>query len=304
MSQANQLTDVSVVPEEDREILNHQLNGVESEKEAADVLVSKMLDEERAAGRGKEAHEGEEGTEVVDPAEEEADKVKAKQIDESESQRRRRLRRESENRTRAERDRLNQEVGRLKERLKQVEEKNPERNRDQYADNQEAYIGDRAGYAAQHVATVQSIEEAERAAEEADERLSSHQQEAITEYFAEGNKKYPDFERTVKAEGLAITNAMAEVFLDEGMQDIAYELAKQPHELARIAAIPSPIMQVKEILKAQAALEAKASERVTTKAPPPIKPIRAAGAPQAKSLSEMSFAEYEAYRKKQMATRR
>ena len=301
------VSDVPGIATEDQEILEGQLNGIESEREAADVLVQRMLKEEAEAGRGGEqnAEEGDVDPPTVDDdaaAAAEADKVKAKQVEESESQRRRRLRRESENRTRADRDRLQQELGKLKERLRQVEAKNPDR--DAYGDDQESYIGDRAGYAAQHVAVAQQVEETDQRAKELDTELSRHAEQAQSEYFSEGNRKYPDFEKTIKSDNLAFTPAMAEALMEDGMHDIAYELAKQPHEVARIAALQSPILQVKEILKAQAALEAKASDRVTTKAPPPIKPIRAAGAPQAKSPSEMNFAEYEAFRKKQMAARR
>lgn len=299
--------DLSGVSAEDADILNHQLNGVESEKEAADVRVSRMLKEEADAGRGKEQFElddEDEGEQVAKTGDEPTDEDKAAKAkaDESDSQRRRRLRREASDRTRSEYAKAQQEIGRLKERLKQVETKYPDP--DAYGDDTATYIADRAGYAAQYVNTNDQLEQVEAKAKSVETEMRRIEQQAMQDYFADGNRKYPDFERTLKADHLPFTPAMTEVLLEDGMHDIAYELAKQPEEVARIAALQSPILQVKEILRVQAALQAKAAERVTTKAPPPIKPIRAAGAPATKSPSDMTMAEYSEFRKNQMASSR
>lgn len=299
--------DLSGVSAEDADILNHQLNGVESEKEAADVRVSRMLKEEADAGRGKEQFElddEDEGEQVAKTSDEpsEEDKAAKAKAEESDSQRRRRLRREASDRTRSEYAKAQQEIGRLKERLKQVETKNPDP--DAYGDDTATYIADRAGYAAQYVNTNDQLEQVEARAKSTQAEMQRLEQQAMQDYFTDGNRKYPDFERTLKADHLPFTPAMTEVLLEDGMHDIAYELAKQPEEVARIAALQSPILQVKEILRVQAALQAKAAERVTTKAPPPIKPIRAAGAPATKSPSDMTMAEYSEFRKNQMASSR
>lgn len=299
--------DLSGVSAEDADILNHQLNGVESEKEAADVRVSRMLKEEADAGRGKEQFEtddDDEGEQVAKTGDEPTDEDRAAKAkaEESDSQRRRRLRREASDRTRNEYAKAQQEIGRLKERLKQVETKNPDP--DAYGDDTATYIADRAGYAAQYVNTTDQLEQVETRAKSTQAEMQRLEQQAMQDYFADGNRKFPDFERTLKADHLPFTPAMTEVLLEDGMHDIAYELAKQPEEVARIAALQSPILQVKEILRVQAALQAKAADRVTTKAPPPIKPIRAAGAPATKSPSDMTMAEYSEYRKNQMASSR
>lgn len=319
--------DLSGVSAEDADILNHQLNGVESEKEAADVRVSRMLKEEADAGRGREQFDTDDVLDVVkrvakrpknpdggafetdelaedDGSDETTDEDRAAKAkaDESDSQRRRRLRREASDRTRNEYAKAQQEIGRLRERLKQVETKNPDP--DAYGDDTATYIADRAGYAAQYVNTNDQLEQVEAKAKSVETEMRRIEQQAMQDYFADGNRKYPDFERTLKADHLPFTPAMTEVLLEDGMHDIAYELAKQPEEVARIAALQSPILQVKEILRVQAALQAKAADRVTTKAPPPIKPIRAAGAPATKSPSDMTMAEYSEFRKNQMASSR
>jgi hypothetical protein len=299
--------DLSGVSADDAEILNHQLNGVESEKEAADVRVSRMLKEEADAGRGKEQFElddEDEGEQVAKTADEPTDEDKAAKAkaEETDSQRRRRLRREASDRTRSESAKAQQEIGRLKERLKQVETKNPDP--EAYGDDTATYIADRAGYAAQHVNTTDQLEQVEARAKSTQAEMQRLEQQAMQDYFADGNRRFPDFERTLKADHLPFTPAMTEALMDDGMHDIAYELAKQPEEVARIAALPSPILQVKEILRVQAALQAKAADRVTTKAPPPIKPIRAAGAPATKSPSDMTMAEYSEYRKNQLSSSR
>lgn len=293
--------DLSGVSAEDADILNHQLNGVESEKEAADVLVSRMLKEETDAGRGREDYQTDDddmvaksGDELDDAAA--ADKVKARQEEETRSQKRARLRRETITRAQAERDAAQREIGRLKERLKHVETRNPDP--DAYGDDQANYIADRAGYAAQYINTQDQLEQVEARAKATDTAIAQQHAEAMNDYFSEGNRKYPDFEKTIKADGLSFTSTMVEALTEDGMHDIAYELAKQPEEVARIAALP-PIAQVKEILRMQASSQSKAAERTTTKAPPPIKPIRAAGAPATKSPADMSMDEYAKWRRSQ-----
>lgn len=289
---------------EDMEILNGQLEGVqESEKEATDQRVARMLDDERKAGRGLEEWE-QDGGEAGDEGEEETGAKTEQQkpkTDESDSQRRRRQRRENATRQREAFMEAQRTIGRLEERLKAVEAKNPDPDR--YGDDSATYIADRAGYAAQYVAVSDQIEQARATAKQHEDAVQAAQNQEIQDYFAEGNKRFPDFEKTLRSEDLPFTPAMMEALLDDDMHDVAYELAKQPGEVARIAALPNPVLQVKEILRAQAALKAKAAERVQTKAPPPIKPIRAAGAPTTKSPSDMSMAEYAEWRSKQMARR-
>lgn len=290
------------VAPEDAEIIQASLDGVqESEKEATDQKVARMLEEERKAGRGVEQHEqddedGEAQASDDDAAKEEAPKTDTK---ESDSQRRRRLRREAATRSRMELARANQKIGALQERLKKVEEKNPDP--ELYGDDTASYVGDRAGYAAQHVAATERLEEAQAEAKAHQQALEQETAQEMADFFSEGVRKHPDFDKVLRADGLAFTPAMVEAIVEDGLHDLAYELAKQPQEVARIASLSSPILQVKEILRAQAALEAKAAESKTTKAPPPIKPIRAAGATTAKSPSEMTMAEYTEWRRKSMA---
>lgn len=310
--------DLSGVSAEDADILNHQLNGVESEKEAADVRVSRMLKEEADAGRGKEQFElddedegeqvaktdDEDGEQVAKTADEpsEADKLKARQEEETRSQKRARLRRETIQRAQSDRDRLQREVGRLQERLKAVEARNPDP--DAYGDDTPTYVADRAGYAASHIATADQLEDVKAQANAADATIAQQKAESVADYFAEGNRKYPDFQKTIVDNAGLFTADMADSLIELDMFDVAYELAKRPEEAARIAALGSPALRTKEMIQMQASLQSKAADRTITRAPPPIKPIRAAGAPATKRLEELPNAEYFALRKQQMASKR
>ena len=80
--------------------------------------------------------------------------------------------------------------------------------------------------------------------------------------------------------------------------DVAYYLATHVKESAEIAKLP-PLQQIRALYD----LEAKVSQpkaAPVSKAPPPVKPVRGGSASASKPVSEMSMAEYYAYRKKQI----
>lgn len=86
---------------------------------------------------------------------------------------------------------------------------------------------------------------------------------------------------------------------------IAYDLAQDRKEAERIAAL-SPGAAYKAIGKLEAKLEAKAAEakkpepKKTTSAPAPIDPVGSGKSTVKKSPEEMSYSEYERYRRDQL----
>jgi hypothetical protein len=308
MAEETQTETLSVDPNSDEAIFDNMLNGVESQKEATDVRVAQMLKEEAAEGRGVEpfVHEAEKSAEEAEKAEakqaEDAAKAKAEteqqKPEESDSQRRRRLRREAENRTRSDLSRTKEEVIRLRERVRMLQERAPDKQA--YGDDVDTYVADRAAASAQYANVSEQLERSEAAERAAEEKLQAESAQSYNEYIAEGKKKYSDFDKVIQSDALIVTPAMTETLLDDGMQEVAYELAKNPLEMNAIAALPTPIEQVRAILKKQAALEARAAEATQSKAPPPIKTVKGASASTAKHPSQMTMAEYENFRKQQL----
>lgn len=304
---SNTLANDPGIAPEDKEIIEHQLNGVESEKEAADIRIAAMLADEMKAGRGKEDHDtGEDDDADSDDVDAKAvaddAAKKTAEAEESDSQRRRRLRREAENRTRQQNQRLTAENARLREKLRNVDARTPDPAA--YGNNTADYVADRAAHSAQKALIESEIERTEAAVDEVESESAEQSAQSYEDYMSDGVRRHADFREVVTNPKLHITPAMVEAFRDEGAQDIAYELAKNPAEMNRIASLPTPIEQVKAIWKAQAALEAKAAQSRTSNAPPPIKPLKGSGAAPAKSPSEMGMAEYAEYRRKQMAQSR
>lgn len=122
---------------------------------------------------------------------------------------------------------------------------------------------------------------------------------------------HPDFDEVVMGvEHIPVPPALQRALLtSEVGPRIMYELASNPAELARISALP-PIDAAREIGR----LEARASGTATPKqspkpatrkaaAPAPITPVTARGPTTVKSVSQMSYEEYNAWRDSQKTKR-
>lgn len=131
-------------------------------------------------------------------------------------------------------------------------------------------------------------------------------QTAAQKFFSAGHQKYEDFDAVATYNpDLIVTPAMQEALIDsEHGADVAYYLGKNLTEARRIAGLP-PVAQVREIGKIEAKLQtAETPPKRTTQAPEPIKPVETKGNTSAKDPSQMSDAEFSAYRKRQIAQRR
>lgn len=262
------------------------VNSEESESSTSDFEVSDA-----------DTDKAEQQEQVSDEAEQ-SDGEGAEQETETKSQRRRRLRREREQAKEAEIARLQRENQRLEQRAKGLQ---PPR-RDQFYDEAD-YT---AALAAYNVRRQDAESDAERinteysAVEEGD---AQQFQESLTDFNSEGSAKYKDFVEKVSRQpdqgGPQITHMMAEAMMESDVGvDVAYYLATHVKESNAIAKLP-PMQQIRALYD----LEAKVSQpkaAPVSKAPPPVKPVRGGSASASKPVSEMSMAEYYAYRKKQI----
>lgn len=113
-------------------------------------------------------------------------------------------------------------------------------------------------------------------------------------------EKAPDFDQVaLSPNSHPVTPFMADLIKesDQG-PEIAYWLAKNHQESARIAALP-PARAAVEIGRLEARFAQPAAPRFT-QAPAPVKTVSSGNAAPVKAPGEMSFAEYETWRMAQM----
>lgn len=196
----------------------------------------------------------------------------------------------------------------LQERLERLEAQANPRQRDDAVptldkfDNFEDYMAARVAYEAEKVVETRlsrvQQQEAARKAQEAQTKVISSWQEKQ----AAAADKYPDFEEVVSESDAPVTPSMSQAIVESDVgADIAYYLAQHPDEAKAIANL-SPIRQIAAIGRLEEKV-IKPPPRKTTEAPPPIKPAGSKSQTD-KDPSEMSAAEFAAWRKKTIAARR
>jgi hypothetical protein len=271
------------------------------DQEAIEVALEDLSD----VSDSEPSTETEEGLEQPEQLEADAAEQQAEANDEgsqeqeTKSQRRRRLRREREQKTNDRVKALEAENARLKTKADRLKAPNPQ----QYTSEAE-YQADLAAYKVRKQDIEDESERINQDYSEAEQEDGSAYSEAITDFQAEGSAKYKDFRdvisRPTESGGPAFTTIMTEALFESDIGiDVAYELAKNPQETYKIAKL-SPVAQAKAIFEAEAKVKAK-QVPPKSKAPAPVKPVRGgSSAAQSKPVSEMSMAEYAAYRQKQM----
>ena len=295
-----------LVPPEDAEIIEHMNTGVESAKEAADVEVARMLEEEAKNGRGTDRFDEDgrlvEGEVEAEPEDKELPKKAdaeetPKKPEETESQRRRRLRKEGQRKLRERNTALEAENRALRERIQHLDENAP--RPEDYGEDRDTYIADRAAYAAERTQHYNRYAANTKAVEQGTEQVKSAATQDIQDFLNDGDKRHEGFAAKITSPDFSLSPAMVELLLEEGDHDLAWHLVNNPSKSREIAMMDNPIQQTKALLKEQAALQAKAADAKVTKAPEPMKPLRGAGAAREKSPSEMTYSEYVKYRQKQ-----
>jgi len=128
-------------------------------------------------------------------------------------------------------------------------------------------------------------------------------------------EKLPEFDKQVKALTAINQDATALIFsddwpcTDEMMEiivssdrgaELAYKLAQNPAEADRIAHL-TPLQQARELTRIEAGLPASQLP-ATSKAPPPITPVKARGSSEV-DPEKMSYADWKKHREEQLAKR-
>jgi len=126
------------------------------------------------------------------------------------------------------------------------------------------------------------------------------QQEAWMGRVQSMRSKAPDFDETLAAaEDIAVPPALQAAILEhEHGPRLAYELAKQPEVLSRLASLP-PVAALRELGKFESKLDLNGEPRrpsAVSKAPPPISPVGQGSSRSTKSPDQMSQEEYRRWR--------
>ena len=100
-------------------------------------------------------------------------------------------------------------------------------------------------------------------------------EDAYAESEEEARSRYDDFEQVAYNPRLRITDEMAETIKASDLKaELAYWLGSNPKEADRISHL-SPLMQAREIWKIEVKLSTEPSQKKTTSAPDPIRPVSA-----------------------------
>lgn len=100
-------------------------------------------------------------------------------------------------------------------------------------------------------------------------------EDAYAEREEEARGKYDDFEQVAYNPRLRVTDAMAEAIKTSDIgPDLAYWLGSNPKDADRISRL-SPLMQAREIGRIEAKLGSEVTQKKTTSAPEPIRPVSA-----------------------------
>jgi hypothetical protein len=164
--------------------------------------------------------------------------------------------------------------------------------------NLEEFIEAKASYAARKIVEGTLTELQKQQAEHAKRTELEELHAKASERLEAARGKYEDFDEALGSRS-ELSEYMSEFILrtDDGM-DVAYYLAKNPQESARIA-------RMDDFNASLALADVRSKIKAPVKksnAPPPINPVKGAAKGE-KDPSEMTDAEFAAWRKKQIANR-
>lgn len=172
-------------------------------------------------------------------------------------------------------------------------------------DTNEEYI---AAVAAHEVKKARFQWDQEDTARRQNEQIQQRERD-LHEKLQRGYVKYDDFEDVAFAETVPITQIVKDCLAEcENPEDVAYYLGKNRAEAIKLSNLTT-IGVAREIAKIELTIagnnpdtpaQNKLTKKKSTKAPPPIKPVGSAGTVE-KDPDDMTFAEFEEYRKKQGA---
>lgn len=137
----------------------------------------------------------------------------------------------------------------------------------------------------------------------AQQAAQAQYQRVLNQKLEVATKKFPDFLDVVTSEelpGLQGTPAFEAMLESDLGAEVLYYLGKNPARAHQIAAL-SPIGQVREIGRIEAALQ---SGKIVSSAPPPPETVGSGRGGATKDPAKMSYDEFVAFRRKQIAQRR
>lgn len=221
-----------------------------------------------------------------------------------------RERHEAEQRGRAEAEHWKQQAMATAKRLQELEQSAPKPKLEQYSDleqyteaaarheaerlfREQMTLQQRANFDAQqqHLAAMQQ------------QQAQQQYQQVLTQKLDAATKKFPDFLDVVTSEelpGLQGTPAFSAILESELGAEVMYYLGKNPGRAHQIVAL-SPIGQAREIGRIEAALQ---SGKIVSSAPPPPSTVGSGKGGAARDPAKMSYDEFVAFRRKQIAQRR
>jgi hypothetical protein len=143
-------------------------------------------------------------------------------------------------------------------------------------DSYEAFIEAKAEWRAEKAAERKLSEREKQTKEASSAKEREEQQKQFRSHMAKVEKDLPDLQEVMENSEAVVTESMVEAIYAEGELGIriSYELAKNPAEAERIAAL-SPARQAAEIGKLAVKLSAApvVEPKKPSKAPEPIKPV-------------------------------
>ncbi len=138
----------------------------------------------------------------------------------------------------------------------------------------------------------------QEAAKRAEQAVQKTREQSWAERMEATRKTHTDIDEVIGSADVPITDAMREALLDsEKGPQLAYHLAKNPAEAARIAGL-SATQAALALGRIEASLAAPApAQKPVSKAPAPMGALNTATASGTKDPSTMSMDEYKAWRK-------
>ncbi len=138
---------------------------------------------------------------------------------------------------------------------------------------------------------------AETRARDAEQRRIGLRVEAFRDQADEAKKVYADFDQVVAlaSDRRFVSDDLSLMILESDQAaDLAYHLGKNPALAVQLSGMP-PVAAARELGRIEASL-ASPKVRPPTKAPEPINPVNGRGAAPAKSVENMTLAEFAAWR--------
>lgn len=156
-----------------------------------------------------------------------------------------------------------------------------------------AYAEERALYRFKTEQAKAHVQQRETQARQQQQQAATQVQQRIGTMFEEGRKAYADFDAVVTADNVPLPQHVVRELADlDAPADVAYWLAKNPQDAARIAKLDGRGV-VRELARIEGRLAASvAPPPQPTSAPPPPRTVRGAGSSHSPSLDAMSPADF------------